>query len=360
MAGIPVAWYREGAVPPSPRPPADATRGEPSPLVPVRVSPSPSPSRQRRASRTPSRAVRVRRTVPLAALVGATALPAGAQTLDDGLMIPARQLRLGVTWQDERWDRYWEGTRRRENGNIGTLTTRAVVPTLGYGVTGRLGVFAALPHVRTSASAGVLQGMRGWQDVTVGAKLGLLDRRVARRATLGAAVLASAAAPASDYTPDLLPMSVGLGARRAGVRGTLHLQDRTGLFAEAAAGHTWRSTVRLDRQAYYTDGRLVLADEVAMPDVADAMLAVGYQGHGLCLPVMLVAQRTRGGGDIRRQDMPFPSNRMDFTRVHARAMYVLPRLPAIQLELGAARTLAGRNVGQSTLLSAGLTTAFGL
>jgi hypothetical protein len=58
--------------------------------------------------------------------------------------------------------------------------------------------------------------------------------------------------------------------------------------------------------------------------------------------------------------MPFVSNRMDFTRLQARVMYTVPRLPAVTLQLGAMHTLTGRNVGQSTLLSGGMTSAIRL
>jgi hypothetical protein len=299
--------------------------------------------------------------VPLALLgLAVHAAPLRGQTLDDGLTVPRRQLRVSIEYAHDRWDRYWEGTLRRSNANIGTLSTESVTWIAGYGVTSRLSVFAALPHVRTRASEGVLQEMRGWQDLTVAAKLGLLERRVADRATLGTVLLAAVAAPTSDYTPDFLPLSIGLGARRATARGVVHLQDRTGVFVDAGAGYSWRSTVHLDRPAYYTDGHLVLGDEVAMPDVFDYAVGAGFQGGGFQLPIMLVGQRTLGGGDIRRQDMPFVSNRMDFVRLQARAMYVLPRVRGVMLGAGFARTLTGRNVGQSTTLWAGLTTVFGL
>jgi len=92
-----------------------------------------------------------------------------------------------------------------------------------------------------------------------------------------------------------------------------------------------------------------------------------YVGQGdaalVTLPtggVMLVAQRTLGGGDIRRQDMPFVSNRMNFTAAHAEVMYFLPGLSGLRLDLGAAHVLSGRNVGQSTTIMTGLTYAFHL
>jgi hypothetical protein len=206
-----------------------------------------------------------------------------------------------------------------------------------------------------------MRGQRGRQDVTVAAKYEALRARVGGRARLSALAMAGVGAPTSDYTPDFLPMSIGLGARRATARAVVHAQDRTGLFVEGAAGHTWRSTVRLDRPAYYTDGRLTLSDEVAMPDVADYTAAVGYQDARWCVPVMLVAQRTLGGGDIRRQDMPFVSNRMDFTRLQGRVMFTPPAARGgLQLHVGAMRTLSGRNVGRAAALSGGATVAFRL
>jgi hypothetical protein len=51
---------------------------------------------------------------------------------------------------------------------------------------------------------------------------------------------------------------------------------------------------------------------------------------------------------------------MDFTRVGAKVMYMLPALPALGLSVGAAHTLTGRNVGQSTTYSVGLISAFRL
>jgi hypothetical protein len=297
----------------------------------------------------------------LAGVLGVTAgAPLAAQAPDDGLMIPRHQLRSTVELGRDRWDHYWEGSLRRTNGNIGALTTRTAAWTLGYGVGERLSVFATLPYVWTRASQGVLQGMEGAQDLGVAAKLRAARVRVAGRTTVDAVLIAAAATPVTDYTPDFLPLSIGLGARRLAARAAVHAQDRSGWFVDGSAGHVWRANVRLDRLAYYTDGRLVLSDEVAMPRVVEYALAGGYQDATWCLPVALVAQRTLGGGDIRRQDMPFVSNRMNATRLVARAMYTLPALPALRLEAGAMHVVAGRNVGQGTTLTGGLTVAFGL
>jgi hypothetical protein len=90
------------------------------------------------------------------------------------------------------------------------------------------------------------------------------------------------------------------------------------------------------------------------------MASVGFQDARWCIPIGFGGQRTLGGGDIRRQDMPFVSNRMNFTRTHAAVMYTLPAPLSLILGVGAARTLSGRNVGRSTTLSFGVTHVVGL
>jgi hypothetical protein len=166
--------------------------------------------------------------------------------------------------------------------------------------------------------------------------------------TLHGIAIASVTTPTSSYTPDFYPMSIGSQSRRATARGLLSWQGHRGVYVNASAGYTRRGNVTLDRPAYFTDGQLYLSNEVRMPDVRDAMLTIGYQRRNLVVPITLTQQRTLGGGDIRRQDMPFVSNRMNFTRLDGRVQYTLPRLPGVIVHAGASRILDGRNVGQST------------
>jgi hypothetical protein len=188
----------------------------------------------------------------------------------------------------------------------------------------------------------------------MGVKARLFEITPTSRTRLRATALAGGGVPTTRYTPDFMPMSIGLGAQHARVRGAMHLQDRSNLFADISAGYQWRSNVTLDRPAYYTNGTLVSSNEVAMPDVRDAMISVGYQDARWCIPLAFVQQRTLGGGDIRRQDMPFVSNRMNFSRVQAHVMYTMKKLPLI-LNSGAMTTLSGRNVGKSTMVTGGVT-----
>ncbi|HEX6747363.1 MAG TPA: transporter [Longimicrobium sp.] len=280
------------------------------------------------------------------------AAPVRGQTVEDGTLLPKGALGAGMVLTHETWDRYWEGSLKRGNENIGRLTTRSLTAMTGYGISDRLALLAMLPYVHTHASRGTLKEMHGIQDVVVAAKYGLVTVPVAGRGTLKALAVGSIAVPAGDYSPDFLPLSIGLGSRRASGRVTLAFEARREWFLNASAAYTWRSKVKLDRAAYYTGGQLHLGREVAMPDVFDYTLGGGYRGRRLHVPVSVSVQRTLGGSDIRRQDMPFVSNRMDFVRVEGGVGYTLPATN-LMVRIGAARVVGGRNVGQATTLTGG-------
>jgi hypothetical protein len=292
------------------------------------------------------------RTLQLLTLVAVSTSSAGAQTSDDGLMIPKRTLMAGVLYAHDSWDQYWEGTLKRTNGNIGTLTTESITLIGGYGVTEGLGLMATLPYIRTHASQGVLHDLKGFQDLSLTAKFRLLGTGPTKHGALSAFIAGRAALPVSKYTPDFYPLSIGTAGRRASGHLTLDYQSNSVWFANASAAYMWCSNVRLNRNAYYTNGQLYLTNEVVMPNVLDYSLSTGFTRGNWRIPVTLVQQRTLGGGDIRRQDMPFVSNRMDYVRLGGGVMYGLPKNLSVQL--GAAHVLSGRNVGQSTTFTSGL------
>ena len=299
-----------------------------------------------------------RRPVPWSLLASVwlalPALSAYGQTIDDGLMMSKRKLCTGFLYSHDSWSKYWEGHLKRDNGNVGTVTTQSVAWYGVYGVNDRLNLIATMPYVWTGASAGTLRGMRGRQDVTVAAKYRLVKAAVTDRSALRAFVIGSVGAPTSDYTADFLPLSIGLASPRASGRLTLNYHAQQGWYANGTASYTRRGSVGLDRPAYFTDGRLYLSDQVAMPDVFDYTVSAGYVTSRIQLPISFTQQVTRGGGDIRRQDMPFVSNRMDFSRVDAVLMYYFVVPKNLALRLAAGHVVRGRNVGQSTTLTAGL------
>jgi hypothetical protein len=283
-----------------------------------------------------------------------SAAPVAAQTVDDGIMIEGKTLFTGYLFTYDRWDEYWEGALKRDNGNIGTLTTETSSWYVNYGVTDRLNVIGSLPWVKTHASMGVLRGMQGLQDFSVAAKYQLFSASspigVIRTFAVGAAGL-----PMTDYTPDFYPLSIGSNSRRVAARFTVNVQTKPGWYVNVSPAYTWRFNVTLDRPYYFTDGQLFLTSDVDMPNVFDYVLSGGYLRRGLMATALLAQQRTLGGDDIRRQDMPFVSNRMNFDKVGGMVLWALPKkLRHLSVQGTYFYTVRGRNVGQASTFTGGV------
>jgi hypothetical protein len=308
------------------------------------------------------RAIR-RAWIPLLAAVALTVATPGsarAQTPDDGVMLAKGELFTGDIYTHDAWDEYWEGSLKRDNGNIGTLTTQSHTFLGVYGVTDRLNVLANVPYVWTEASQGVLHGLNGMQDLSILAKYSVVQREETPVGSLRILAVGGGAFPLTDYTPDFQPLSIGFASKRIMLRGTASMQGTGGTFLDASAGWTWRSNVELDRPYYFTEDQLHLTSTVTMPPVVDWEVMGGVRLPRIMAAATVMQQVMTSGGDIRRQDSPFVSNRMNMTRVGGVVMYPIPKLAPLAVRAAYAYTVLGRNVGQSQTVSIGLTYRFSL
>lgn len=290
-------------------------------------------------------------------LVGAcTAAPSlFAQTEFDAIMMNKNQFCSGFQYIHSSWDNYWEGTQKRTNENLGTVTTQSVMYMANYGITSRLNIMAGAPYVWTKASAGTLAGMKGIQDLSAFVKWIPYQQRLGK-GIFTTFLLGGVSTPLTDYVVDFLPMSIGLGSTnftgRAMVDYNLNRFTVTG-----SAAYIRRNNVKIDRTAYY-DTQLHLTNEVKMPDAAQYQLRAGYRGKYLIAEALLNNWTTLGGFDITRNNTPFPSNRMNATSVGAYAKFTLPAHTNLSVLASATQTIAGRNMGQATAFSAGVFYAF--
>lgn len=281
------------------------------------------------------------------------AVAAQAQIPTDGLLMPEKSLCTGFMYQYDKWDHYWEGTLKRTNGNIGSVTNQSLMWYGVYGLSPKINLMASVPYVTTKASAGTLHGMEGIQDLMLSAKYQLLEAK-STTGTFRIFAVGSFSTPLTDYTPDFLPLSIGMASTTATLRSNLNYTMDKGFYLNGSAGYTFRSNVTIDRPGYYTDGAFYSTDEVDMPNVFDYKLDLGYHKGALQAELTYIQMVTLGGGDIRRQDMPFVSNRMNFSKVGALVMYYLPFAKNVGVRGMVTQTIAGRNVGQSTTVMGGL------
>jgi hypothetical protein len=277
---------------------------------------------------------------------------AKGQTVDDAIMMSKNQWCNGFTYMQSSWKNYWEGTTKRDNKNLGTVTTQSVMFMSNYGITDKLNVLATVPYIWTNASAGTLHGMKGFQDIDVEVKYEFFTTKIGKKGKLNLIVLGGISTPLQNYENDFLPMSIGLGSTN--LTGRLTADYQKGIFfTTISSAFSWRSDVTIDRTSYYTD-QIHYTDKVDMPNQLNSNLFIGIRKPNLTVQATLMNMYTFSGSDIRKNDMPFVSNQMNGTSVGAHVKYFLPFITNLELIAGADFVIAGRNMGQSQTYTGGL------
>lgn len=278
-----------------------------------------------------------------------------AQMDIDALFMGKGQLCTGPMYMHNSWNNYWEGTLKRDNPNLGTVTTQSISLMGMYGIRKNVAVFYNLPYVITNPSAGQWKGQRGFQDGSLWLKYKPVTKQLGK-AQLSVIGLLGVSTPLSNYSKDMLPFSIGMGSSNGHARLMVDI-IRNNWFATASMTYVLRSNVQLDRTAYYTT-QMHYSNEVAMPDVTQWNLRLGYRTNKMVAEAVLDNMTTQGGFDMTRNNMPFISNRMNATRVGVHFKQEEVGLKPLTVLAGGNYTIAGRNMGQSTTLYAGLAWIF--
>jgi hypothetical protein len=279
-----------------------------------------------------------------------------AQTDLDAIMMTKNNFCAGGMYGHSSWKDYWEGTFKRNNANLGTVSTNMFGVMGTYGVTNKLNVIFNVPYVQTHASAGTLHGQKGLQDFSLWVKWLPFERKIGK-GTLSIYTLGGFSIPLTNYIADFLPLSIGLHSKTLSGRLMADYQVKK-FFVTASATYTLRSDITIDRSSYYTTEEH-LTNKVDMPDLFSFNFRTGYRSNRLIAEAVLSNMTTLGGFDIRKNDMPFPSNKMNATTVGANFKYNFKAVDGLSLTGGANYTIGGlniagkeifqpRNVGQST------------
>lgn len=270
---------------------------------------------------------------------------ASAQTEIDAIMMEKNAFCVGPMYSYSSWKNYWEGKLKRDNENLGKVSTQMFGVMGNYGLSRKLNLLFGVPYVKTKASAGTLHGLSGIQDLSLFVKWRPLQKDMAggKFSVFG---IAGASFPLSNYAADFLPLSLGLRSKT--LLGRLMADYQKGnLFATISGTYVLRDNIKIDRTSYYTT-RMHSTNEVEMPDAASFNFRAGFRNHRLIAEAVVNNWTTLGGFDITRNNMPFPSNKMNATTVGANFKYVIPSLPQLSIVAGGSVTVAGRNMGQAT------------
>lgn len=276
---------------------------------------------------------------------GVMTTDAVAQTDIDAIMMEKNAFCVGPMASFTSWKNYWEGTLKRDNANLGKVSTNMYSIMGNYGLTRKINLLFSVPYVKTKASAGTLHSMKGVQDLSLFVKWRPYQKRLGS-GKLSLFGIAGVSVPMSNYVADFLPLSIGLRSKTASVRLMADYQ-RSNLFVTGSATYVFRDNIKIDRTSYYTT-EMHYSNEVEMPNGANFNFRAGFRNHRLIAEAVVNNWTTLGGFDITRNNMPFPSNKMNATSIGVNIKYTVPSLPQLSVVAGGNTVVAGRNVGQST------------
>ncbi len=269
-----------------------------------------------------------------------------AQMPHDAIYMPKKTICVALSYSKSSWSQYWENTLKRDNLNMGTHTTQAYGLMTAVGLSDKLNLIASLPYMQTSTSAGNLRGQKGLQDASLWLKYNFISKKgLSLHGVLGGSV------PVGNYLPDFLPMSLGLQSKTATGRLLLNYYHKSGLYATAHTSYILRSNIKIDRDAYQADGRVYNSNEVAIPNAMDDALRLGILKQKFQVEVFAEKFSCTNGDNIRRNDMPFPTNNMKASTLGFYAKFQPKNIGA---NFRISQVVSGLNVGQSLNVSAGL------
>ena len=273
-----------------------------------------------------------------------------AQTEIDGLMMNKNLFCAGALYGKNSWKNYWEGSYKRENLNLGKVSANTFLIDGNYGLKDNLNILFNVQYISTNASAGQLEGQKGLQDLAMFVKWVPYEIDL-KGGTFGIIGIGGFSIPMSNYTPDLLPLSIGLQSNTATARLMIDYQKNT-WFGTISGSYTYRGNVKLDRNTYYTN-ELHYSNVVQMPNVTNFNIRMGYRSDAWVIEGYANKWTCQSGFDITKNNVPFVSNKMDATTIGLHLKYTTKFVSGLEIIADGFTTVAGRNVGQTKGFNAG-------
>ena len=279
------------------------------------------------------------------------AFTALSQTYTDAIMMQKKEICIALMYDQGTWDEYWEGTNLITNQNIGTFTRSTYMPMIAYGITDKLNVLLSVPYVSTKSDGGQLAGVKGLQDVNVAVKYEAIKKDFGDH-RVSALAVAQFGTPMTNYLSDYMPYSLGLGTQEVTGRIIGQYEYNKMFYVRATAAYVWRGQTEVERPYYYNNGSYYTTFmEVPSAMNYQAVLGAWTLKHSLRVEASYNIMNSLDGDDIRRWNMPQPTNKMEVTQAGLFAQYYFTAIEPIKgLSLMASfnQVLEGRNMGKAT------------
>jgi len=283
------------------------------------------------------------------------------QTYTDATMMKKNEICIAMMYEQGTWDQYWEGTNLITNENIGTFTRSTYMPMIAYGITDKLNVLLSTPYVSTKSDGGQLAGVKGFQDVNVALKYEAIKKDFGQH-RVSALAAVQFGTPMTNYLSDYMPYSLGLGTQELTGRIIGQYEFNKMVYVRATAAYIWRGQTEVERPYYYNNGSYY-STYMEVPSAVNFQAVVGGWAlkHNLRLEASYTTLNCLDGDDIRRWNMPQPTNKMEVTQAGFSAQYFFKSvepLKGLSLMASFNQVLDGRNMGKATAIGGGIAYQF--
>ena len=279
---------------------------------------------------------------------------ANAQGLLDGFAPKKNELSVTASYTNSTFDEFYVGTDKVDVPVHEEISQDIISLYAKYGITDRLSVVLSVPYISADNDSGLADPVNGENSIS-----GVQDISVALKYTTASFDLKgnnldfitglTANIPTNDYEPNGI-LSLGSGALAIDVTTGLHYKAKSGFFSTVLASYSFRGDA--------DNNLLPEGGDFGVPNAFLLNSKVGYASDFIYVEAWASLQNSEEGRDISDADFGgrFPETNVDYTKVGITLYKNI--IPQIGLSLGYGKVIDGRNVGQSTTYSAGLTYCF--
>jgi hypothetical protein len=225
------------------------------------------------------------------------------------------------------------------------------------GILDDLNFFIGVPYIKTESTepnGGKFTGVSGFQDLSLALKYRIINKE-SDKSTFSLLATVGFSTPISNYLPDYMPYSLGLGAPELSYRAIAQYKLVNGLYIRGAAAYLWRGYSEAEREYYYNNGSYY----TAWMDVPNAVTIEGVVGYwmlksSLQLELNYLSSKSTSGDDIRAYNAAQPTNNVDIDRLGFLAHYYFPNVKGLGVVASYNQVLMGRNAAKMATASIGV------
>lgn len=282
------------------------------------------------------------------------------QKITDHIFLPKHYFSPEFSYEHASFKNYWEVKYLRDNQTVGTIVRTEVRPTLAYGISDRLNVYATMPFIQKESkkpNGGFLDEAHGMQDLSLGAKYQVLEKKVRENKLAVSTALGFSFRP-TKYSSDVGFYNLGTGAPELSLRGIAAYTLKNNLYFRAGGAYLLHGRAKTYADSYFYIKNIIYSKKMYVPDAVNIEGAAGIWAlkNKLRVELNYYGYKSLGGDSIRSYTSPKPCNRVNYDKIEALAQYFIT--PFIGINAHYSTVVNGLNTPQWNAFGGGVVFKF--